>query len=350
MFQRYQLFIVLTLLFISTDSMNISSCISNTPCQCQVTDSSFTLINCEYSLPNLPRLNWNTTNKITKIIARNALIHWPTNLCQYSRMEYLDLSGSFFHSTGIDVTCLYQLIHLNLSHTHLKIPPKNLFSNLRILDLSNNQIESLDGNHFRFLTNLIELYLQNNPFKQIHHLEYFLTLSRLEYLNLLSSNPSLLISKTALTSNQWIHLGLKWKKSKKKLLVQTNAFSIQSIFPSSSNQFQLIPLDLMQIIFHTLANSTFTTAMFTPKCNCTDLRNYQRVFSFVDDQKNLSTLVRTSTCLMPNGIIHARLFDRRTLVDLQCHVIEKKSLNRSSFLDYHLSLFVLIFLFVLLEK
>lgn len=330
--------------------MNISSCISNTPCQCQLTDSAFTLINCQYSLPNLPRLNWNTTNMIKMIIARNALIHWPTNLCQYSRMEYLDLSGSVFHSSSIDLICLYQLIHLNLSHTQLKIPPMNIGSNLQILDLSNNQIEFLDGNHFRFLTNLVQLYLQNNPFKQIHHLEYFLTLSRLQYLNLLSSNPTMMISKTALTSNQWIHLGLKWKKSKKQLLIQTNVFAIQSIFPSNSNQFQLIPLDLMKIIFHTLANSTLTTPMFTPKCNCTDLRNYQRVVSFVDEQKNLSKLIRTSTCLMPNGIIHARLFDQRTLVDLQCHVIEKKALNTSAVLNSHLSLCFLLFLFVLFEK
>ena len=342
--RRQPLLVLLALLFTSMESLNISSCISNTPCKCRLTESSFTLTSCEHSLPNLPIINWDTTNHMTKIVARNALIHWPTHLCQYSRIEYLDLSGSYFHWSSMDILCLDQLIHLNLSQCQLKTLPKNFVPKLQILDLSNNQIESLDGQLFRLLTNLIRLYLQNNPFKQINHFEYLLSLSRLESVNLMSSNPSQMIPPTSLTSNQWIHLASKWKKMKKKsLTIQTNSFSIQSLFPNNSNQFQLISLDLMQLIFRTLANSTMTTAMFTPKCTCMDLRNYQRVYAFVDNEgRNLSKLFRTSTCLMSNGIIHARLFDRRTLVDLHCHVIEKKALNTCAILYYHLFLYFLI--------
>jgi hypothetical protein len=74
----------------------------------------------------------------------------------------------------------------------------------------------------------------------------------------------------------------------------------------------------MRIIFKKLSNSTFTTLFFTPKCNCINLRNYQNVFSFKNNDENLFPLFQTSNCLMQNGIIYARLFDRRTFTDLHC--------------------------------
>jgi len=341
----HQLIFILCLLFTLINSVKIFSCISNTSCKCILTEHSFILINCSYSLPDLPIFNSNTSINITKIFARNALIRWPKNLCKYLNIRILDLSGSYFHSQSIDLSCLYHLIHLNLSNTHLTELP-NLEKNLQILDLSNNQIEILDGNYFRLLNNLIKLYLQNNPFKQINHLEYLLSLSHLQFINLISIKSVIPIKKP-LTVNQWIYLANKWNNTNKSLIIRTNTIPLQSIFPNSK-QFQLISLDLMKIIFKTLSNSTFTTLVFTPKCNCIDLQNYQRIFSFKNTYENLFPLFQTSTCLMSNGIIHVGLFDRRTFTDLHCLSLEKRIQNSCSLLDYHL--FILFFIFYLFYR
>ena len=105
--------------FISIQSSNISWCIPNTPCQCYLSQYSFTLFNCSHTLTNLPIFNSQNTNNITRILARNAFNQWPIELCQYSNIQILDLSGSYFHSYSIDFSCLTHLIHLNLSNTHI---------------------------------------------------------------------------------------------------------------------------------------------------------------------------------------------------------------------------------------
>jgi hypothetical protein len=110
MCQVHKLLMILSLLFTLTNSTKISSCISNTPCQCLLTEYSFTLLNCSYALPDLPIFNSDTSMNITKMIARNALFRWPRHLCKYSNIQILDLSGSDFHSQSIDLSCLYQLI------------------------------------------------------------------------------------------------------------------------------------------------------------------------------------------------------------------------------------------------
>jgi hypothetical protein len=305
------------------------------------------LVNCSNTLPDLPILNSNTSINITKIFAQNALIRWPTHLCKYSNIENLDLSGSDFHTEFLDLSCLYKLIHLNLSNTKLKQFPnfQNYFlKNLQIIDLSNNQIEILHGNYFRVLNNLIQLFIQNNPLKQINHFEYLLSLKHLEFINLISINGFTMPIKKSLTVNQLINLAYKWKNSNKSLVIRTNTIPLQSIFPNSE-QFQLIPLDLMRIIFKTLSNSTFITLFSTPKCNCTHLRNYQRIVSFINSNENLLPLFQSSTCLMPNGIIYARLFDHQTLTDLHCLSLRKKISNSCSLLNYHL--FIQFFIFYL---
>lgn len=341
MYKVHKFLSIFTLLLTLINSTKISSCISNTSCKCILNDYSFILINCSYSLPNLPILNSNISINIKNIIARNALIHWPTNLCRYPNIKILDLSYSYFHSELIEFSCLYQLIHLNLSQTQLKTIPI-LQKTLQIIDLSNNKIEIIDGKKFRLLNNLIELYLQNNPFKQINYFEYFLNLLNLKYFNLITYNSSIRFQKS-LTINQWINLAHKWKNRNQSLIIQTNIISFQSIFPSNSNQFRLISIDLMKIILQTLSNSTFTTLISTPKCNCIDLENYQRIFSFKNNDENLFSLFQTSTCLMPNGIIHARLFDYRTLIDLNCTMIKTKTFNSCSLLDNYLFIYFVIF-------
>lgn len=318
-----------------------SSCISNTPCKCSVNEYSFILTNCSYTLPNLPIFNLN----ITKIVAQNALIHWPTHLCKYLNIQILDLSYSHFNNKFIDLSCLYELIHLNLSSSYIKTLPnfeKNFLKNLQFIDLSNNRIEILDGKSFRLLKNLRHLYLQNNPFKRINSLEYLLNLPQLQYLNLNCNICSIIPIQKSLTIYKWINLAYKWNNTRKSMIIQTNIIPLQMIFPETK-QLKLISINLMKIILQTLSKSTFTALHFTPKCNCQDLWTYQQMISFNNFTTNLPSLYQSTTCLMPNGFIHARLFDQRTLFDLNCLEKKTKLSNSSSLLNYHL--FILFFMF-----
>ncbi|CAF4117936.1 unnamed protein product, partial [Adineta steineri] len=174
----HQFFLFCFLLINSTKSYNLTSCIPNTSCQCYLTQYSFTLLNCSHTLSDVPIFN----STITKIIARNAFTQWPSQLCKYSKIQILDLSGSYFDSEFVDISCLTQLIHLNLSNTKLtKIPNfhKNFSNYLQILDLSNNNIKILDGLAFQSL-NLISLLLQNNPIESIEHLEILFNLTNVD--------------------------------------------------------------------------------------------------------------------------------------------------------------------------
>lgn len=328
MYTIHQLFVLFCFLFVLTSSTEVSSCILNTPCRCHLTANSFTLRNCSHSLPDLPIFNTNSSINITKIIAQYALIRWPLHLCKYSSIEILDLSGSYFQSQFIDLSCLLELTHLNLSNTQIdKIPNfRNYFlRQLQFIDLSNNYIELIDGSLFHLLDSLIELNLENNPIKNIYYLEHLLSLSDIQYINLMSSNAIIALEKP-LTANQWIYLAHKWNASDKSLALRTNTFSLQLILPDPEH-FQLIPLDLLQIILRTLSNSTFLTFFSAPKCNCTYLRNYQRIFTFNNYDDNVPSLFQSTTCLLPNGIIHASLFDQRTFTDLNCSLITGKSIG-----------------------
>jgi len=104
-----------------------------------------------------------------------------------------------------------------------------------------------------------------------------------------------------------------------------NNIPLQFIIPNP-DQFEIISKTTMKIILKTLINSTFITLFNTPKCNCIHLRNYQRMFSYVDYRKKYSSpLFQSVKCLMSDGITHARLFDRRTAVDFGCPLIGKIS-------------------------
>jgi Leucine-rich repeat (LRR) protein len=319
-----RLLTIVSLLLMGVDLSSASACIPNTPCQCQFVRHSFLLVNCLHSLPNIPILNSNTPANITEISARSALIRWPLNLCQYSQLRELDLSGSYLDFKQIDLSCLPRLIHLNLSATHLNGTPNFRHTSLKLLqtlDLSNNQIETIDGHLFRSLESLATLWMQSNPLKQVNAFDELLALPRLQSMNLITSSSALAI-KQPLNITRWMQLAHQWNSSNRSLLIRTNSISLQSLFPAA-NQLSSMPTKVMKIIFATLSNSFFTTLFFTPKCHCSDLRSYQRIFSFTNDNQNLSSLFQFSTCLMPNGIIHARLFDRRTLADLNCSVTAK---------------------------
>jgi hypothetical protein len=344
----HQLFALLFFAITSTKSYNISSCIPNTSCRCFLTQYSFTLFNCSHTLSDLPIFNSRSTPNITKIIARNVLTQWPIQLCKYSHTQILDLSGSYFNSQFVDFSCLSHLIHLNLSNTQLnKLPTfKKDFSNhLQILDLSNNHIKNLDGTYFQSSNNLISLLLQNNPIQNIEHLEILFNLSNLESINLLSSSLDLTL-KQPLTTNQWIDIANRWNNSIKSFIIRMNNIPLQSLIPNP----EIISADSMKIILKKFINSTFNTLFNTPKCDCIDLRHYQRIFSLIDYQKKYaSPLFQSTQCLMFDGITHARLFDRRTYIDLRCPLLGKISFfpfapNSSSSLG---STFISLFIFCL---
>lgn len=346
-----QILLLFFLIIISTKSYNISLCIPNTPCECYLTKYSFKLSNCSHTLTDLPVFNSKNT---TKIIARNALIQWPMKLCKYSNIQILDLSGSYFNSQYVDFSCLTHLIHLNLSNTQLnKIPNfQHNFSNyLQILDLSNNNINIIDGTYFQSLNSLISLFLQNNPIRYIEHLENLFNLSNLESINLISSNLVVTL-KQSLTIYQWIDIAKRWNNSTKSFMIRMNNIPLQLIIPNP-DQFQIISVDSMKIILKMLINSTFITQFNTPKCNCVNLRSYQRFFSFIEYQKKYSSpLFQSAKCLMPDGITHARLFDRLTYIDLRCPLLSKMSLfpllrSSSSSLNYTFASFFIFCLILL---
>jgi len=349
----YQLLLLFLLEITSIKSYNISPCIPNTPCQCYLTQYSFTLSNCSQALSDLPIFNSKNTN-ITKIIARNVFNQWPIQLCRYSNIQILDLSGSDFNSEFLDFSCLNYLIHLNLSNSQLNQIPnfrENFSNHLQILDLSNNHIKIIDGIHFQSLNNLISLILQNNPIESIENLEYLLNLTNLQSINLISTNLDTTL-KQSLTINQWIHIAKQWSNSKKLLTIRMNNIPFQLIIPNP-DQFEAIPKDLMKIILKTLINSTFITVSNTPKCNCIHLRSYQRMYSLIDYRKKYtSPLFESVKCLMPHGITHARLFDRRTTIDLRCPLLGKVSFfpflqSSSSSLNYTFVSFLMFYLLFL---
>ena len=324
MFSVHQLLLLVIFATTLSKSYKISSCISNTPCQCYLTQYSFHLSNCSHSLSDLPVFSSKIMDSITKIIARSAFIQWPIHLCKYSNIQILDLSGSYFDSQYVDFSCLHHLIHINLSNTQLNKIPNFKNNHLQILDLSNNHIKIIDGGHFQLLNNLISLFLQNNPVEYIEHLEFVFKLKNLQSINLISSNLDVTL-KEYLSTNQWIDIANRWNNSTKAFSIRMINIPFQFIVPKP-DQFQLISIDSIKTILKTFINSTFITLFNTPKCRCSLLRTYQRIFSFIDYQKKYSSpLFRSVKCLMADGITHARLFDRRTYIDLRCPLLRKKS-------------------------
>ncbi|CAF1147003.1 unnamed protein product [Rotaria sordida] len=353
---HYQLFILLFLIITLINSYNISSCISNTPCQCYLTQYSFKLFNCSHTLSDIPIFNSKIIDNITKVIAQNSFNQWPIQLCKYSNIQILDLSGSYFNSEFIDLSCLIYLIHLNLSNTRLNNIPnfnKNFSNHLQILDLSNNYIKILDGLYFQSLNNLISLFLQNNPIKTIEHLEIFFYLSNLETINFISLNRDITL-KQLININQWINISQQWNNTKKNFFIRIKNIPLQLILPNPE-QFSIISIDSIKIILKKFINSTFITLFNTPKCVCSHLRIYQRIFSFIDYQKKYSSsLFQSTTCLMSDGITHARLFDRRTYIDLRCPLFGKtffplieSSSSSSSSLNNVLIPFSIFYLFLM---
>ena len=122
MSHRIQL-LLLAISIASTETYVIAPCVPNTPCQCSLTQYSLILSNCSKKLADLPIFDSLNVYSIPKIIARNTFTQWPNQLCQYSSIQILDLSGSCLDSQATDFSCLTHLVHVNLSNTELtKIP------------------------------------------------------------------------------------------------------------------------------------------------------------------------------------------------------------------------------------
>jgi hypothetical protein len=244
------------------------------------------------------------------------MIRWPSRLCEYTGLQLLDLSYAILDASHVNVSCLHDLKLVNLSATQLKTVPHLISKRLSTVDLSNNRINTVDGAIFRSSPQLRVIILRNNPLKQIDHFHLIIGLPRLQRLNLLSSLQDLPIP-TPINVTQWINLAQQWAKMNRSLVIRTNSFVLQSILPER-DQLPLIPMELMRTILIHLSTSSMTALASTPQCHCDDLTNYQRVFAFVDNHEVVPTLFQSTTCLMSNGVIYARLFDRRTSTDLNC--------------------------------
>ena len=322
------LLIALFLRFHCHRSNPFSACIPNTSCQCHLTAHSFTFLNCSQTLTDLPIFHSQNVINVTRLMARNAFVGWPLQLCKYSKIQILDLSGSNLNSSLVDFSCLKHLIHVNLSQTQLTQVPQfgaNASQNLQILDLSNNRIKRIDAGQFRSMTNLMSLFLQNNPIASIEHLEELFYLPHLESMNLISTDDTVSL-QPSITSKQWTDIARQWSSSKRSFVLRLRNIPFQSFLPPPSLSSTPISSEAMKTILTSLLNSTLVTPSITRRCQCTELRAYQRLFSSIDSMKKYSSaLFESTTCLMPDGLTHARLFDRRTHIDLRCPFLGKKS-------------------------
>ncbi|UJR09189.1 hypothetical protein I4U23_013437 [Adineta vaga] len=354
MSQLNQVLLLLLLRFVfitSTKTYNITSCVPNTSCQCYLTQYSLALSNCSHKLFDLPLFASQNANNVTRIVAQNAFTQWPSHICEYSNIQILDLSGSYLDSESVDFSCLTQIIQLNLSNTHLTKLPRFQNKYLQMLDLSNNNIKSIDGNDFQPLTSLLSLFLQDNPIQSIDHFDSLLQMQYIQSINLISSYENVVL-KQMLTVQQWIQLVNQWKNSTKSFRIRMKNIPFQSIIPNPS-QFRMISLESMTTIMKMFVNSTFITVLNTPYCNCNHLREYQRFITYVIySKKYTSSLFQFTKCLMPDGTTHARLFDRFTYIDLQCPKFGKISFfplmsSSSSTLTHSFISFFLFCLFLL---
>lgn len=328
--QRLALLLIsLCLQFHFNRSLNpFSACIPNTPCQCHLTAHSFTFLNCSQTLTDLPIFHSQNVINVTRLMARNAFVGWPLQLCKYSKIQILDLSGSNLNSSLVDFSCLRHLIHVNLSRTQLTQIPEfglNASQHLQILDLSNNRIKQINAGHFRSMVNLMSLFLQNNPIGLIEHLEELFHLPHLESMNLISSEDRVLI-QPSITSKQWMDVAQLWSSTKRSFVLRLRNIPFQSLLPTPTASSAPISNDAMKIILTALLDSTVVTPSTNRHCQCTELRGYQRLFSSLDLMKKYSSaLFESATCLMPDGVTHARLFDRRTHIDLRCPSLGRKN-------------------------
>lgn len=107
------------------------------------------------------------------------------------------------------------VVHLNLSHNNFQLFDDDAFDecceNIRVLDLSNNEISSLSQRHFERLNNLEVLYLSSNQFTTFNA-DTFIRLTKLRRLDL-RRNPIELdgsMSKGFLVSSHLEELNLDY--------------------------------------------------------------------------------------------------------------------------------------------
>lgn len=308
----------------SIQSSTFSSCIPNTNCQCYLTAHSFTFLNCSQKLTDLPIFHAQNIVNVTRIVAPNAFREWPVQLCKYKNVQILDLSGSNFQNSFVNFSCLTQLIHVNLSQTQLNRTPefhRNMSNHLQFLDLSKNQIKHVDGSSFRSFPNLISIFLQENPIETIGNMSEFFLLPRLQSLNLISSGSNGIRLQPSINERYWEKIGELWSNSPRKtFVIRTKNLPFQNLISSKNSG------KSMKVILSKLLDSTIFGSDQTPLCNCVDLRLYQRLFSSIDTLKKYSSaLFQTTTCLLSDGVTHARLFDRRTYLDFRCPLLSKKN-------------------------
>jgi Leucine-rich repeat (LRR) protein len=197
---KRSLLLILTMSLLAvTRSVTISDCPST--CTCMQNLQTLTLT-CNASTSSITLPNAATTSSllsVTKILLRGSAMNaMPSNLCGYQYyLNYLDLSSNSISTylNSSNFMCLGALRFLNLSNNDIASLDPATFDYqtlLATLDLSYNQISSLPTNLFASsnlssykLRNLKYLYLQNN---QIVLLDpWYFYLPSIVYINMASN-------------------------------------------------------------------------------------------------------------------------------------------------------------------
>ena len=325
--QQFILSILFTLFQLTTSS-SFFACIPNSSCQCYLTTYALTLLNCSQTLTDLPIFREQNVMNVTRIVAPNAFRSWPSQLCKYKNIQILDLSGSNFSNSAVNFSCLSQLIYVNLSRSELTETPqfyRKMPNNLQFIDVSRNYLKRIDGIDFRYFQNLISLFLQENPIEFIDNLSEFFLLPRLQSLNLISSSSNMVQLRPQISEDRWEKIAERWSNMMdQSFVLRTKNLPFQSLISST------ISSSWSRIIFTRLLESTIISSGHTPKCNCPELRLYQRLFSNIDSMKKYSSpLFESTSCLLVDGVTNARLFDRRTILDFHCPLLGGKNLFSS---------------------
>ena len=173
---------VLAVLTIFTLVLNVSTYplpASNCPisCSCNLLSNVLTISSCTQTQEpfNLPS-NFTTNpdlSDVTTIYATNCLIQtFPANICQYPRLSYLDLSSNQIKSfLGLNLNCLTNLTNLYLNNNQLIEIGKTSFNNSKIksflVNFSFNKLRKFSSDTFSGQMNLQVLDLSNNELNEI---------------------------------------------------------------------------------------------------------------------------------------------------------------------------------------
>ena len=145
---------------------------SNCPasCFCDLTSNILTIYSCSQPFTSLPSdfVSDPELANVNTIFAQNVLIQsFPSNICQYPNLTTLDLSKNQITTLNkTNLFCLKNLVNLKLSNNAISIISSDAFDNLTYLTtlyLQNNKISEIPKGLFNGgLINLKYIYLSYN--------------------------------------------------------------------------------------------------------------------------------------------------------------------------------------------